>query len=96
MSSPDLLATIGKASAQRANELDKVICDLIVQGAELGALEDRELRLADGSTRTIRIIPRIWLERLQRAVNVGAFDRLTIDEIVQRILLPPLPESAEK
>jgi hypothetical protein len=72
----------------RSHDLATAICRLIIEGAELGALEDRELVLADGSTRTVKIIPLQWLERLQRAVNVGAFERLTVAQIVERILLP--------
>ena len=83
------------AGGDRADGLASAICRLVIEGAELGALEDREILQADGSTRTVRIIPRQWLERLQRAVNVGAFERLSLDQIVERILLPPQPESAE-
>jgi hypothetical protein len=72
----------------RSHDLATAICRLIIEGAARGALEDRELVAPDGSTRTVKIIPLQWLERLQRAVNVGAFERLTVDQIVQRILLP--------
>lgn len=84
------------ADGQRSLDLATAICRLIIEGAELGALEDRELVAPDGSTRMIRIIPKAWLERLQRAVNVGAFERLTVAEIVERILLPPPPSEDEK
>jgi hypothetical protein len=80
---------------ERASCLASAICRLVREGAELGALEDRELMAPDGSTRTVRIIPRLWLERLKRAVNVGAFERLTVEQIVTRILLPPLPDLSE-
>jgi uncharacterized protein involved in type VI secretion and phage assembly len=95
MSDPHELLNTMSARGKRALDLASVICRLVTEGAELGALEDLELQLADGSTKTIRIIPRQWLERLQRAVNVGAFERLTVEQIVERILLPPLPDQVE-
>jgi hypothetical protein len=82
------------AGGTRATGLADAITALVKNGSDLGALEDVLLRLPDGTTKTIRIFPRIWLERLQRAVNLGAFEKLTVDQIVDRVLLPP-PSEAE-
>jgi hypothetical protein len=89
-----LLKTLA-AGGERADGLASVICALVSQGSELGALEDREICGLDGSKRQIKVLPRIWLERLDRAVAVGAFDRLSAQVIVERILAPPLPENVE-
>ncbi len=83
------------AGGQRADGLASAICALVKQGAELGALEDVELQRLEGTSKTIRVFPRVWLERLARAVNVGAFERLTVDQIVERVLLPPPSSDAE-
>jgi hypothetical protein len=79
---------------KRADGLAQAICKLVKNGSELGALEEREIFDADGVLlRTIKLIPKIWLERLHRAVEVGAFERLSVNEIVDRILAPPLPDA---
>lgn len=79
-----------------------VICGLVTEGAILGELREVAICGADGlpalgddgEPRTCRTIPLEWLQRLARAIEVGAFDRLTSQQIVARILLPPLPDSA--
>jgi hypothetical protein len=79
-------------SGKRADDLAQAICRLVWDGSELGALEEKEIVGADGEpVRTVKLIPKIWLERLHRAVEVGAFERLSVDQIVERILAPPLP-----
>lgn len=77
-----------------ADDVASVICGLIVQGHALGEMVDREYRDHFGTIRTEKVPPKLWFDRLERAINVGAFNRLTVIEIVDRILLPPLPEKA--
>jgi hypothetical protein len=84
----DLVSIIASSTAARAGAIDAVLCRLIKRGAELGEL-DRDAAIGpDGEWREIKLPPRVWLDRICRAVEVGAFDRLDVDEIVDRILLP--------
>lgn len=91
------LDPIHKALTKRRGALGTavadVICGLITEGAMLGEL--REVVLCgrdgaptlgdDGKPRACRTMPPEWLERLARAIEVGAFDRLTTKEIIARI-----------
>lgn len=92
----DLLFVLSRGG-QRADDVAAVICRLVTDGAQLGALEPYEIVDPDApdGVRTVRGIPRVWLDRLGRAVEVGAFDRLTVEAIVERILAPPLPAHVE-
>jgi hypothetical protein len=45
----------------------------------------------DGQPRTIKIFPRAWLRRLERAVEAGAFARRDLKDIVDRILMTEEP-----
>lgn len=83
------LSRIDRLPADRAVQLDQAICLLIKRGAEFGELEQREILDAAGARRMINVPPLIWFERLDRALQVGAFDRMPVKEIVDRILLPP-------
>jgi hypothetical protein len=91
----NILQTLS-AGGQRADALASVVCRLVTEGAELGALEERQIIGADGVlVRTVKLIPRVWLERLDRAVDVGALERMSVTDIVDRILGMPLPEHVE-
>lgn len=65
-----------------------VICRLAVDGAELGELREVTVRGPDGRPRQGHVVPSEWLARLNRAIEVGAFERLSVDDIVARILQP--------
>lgn len=86
------------AGGDRALGIADAISLLVKDGAELGALEVYQVADAEahGGRRECRRVPQIWLERLGRAAERGAFERMTIKQIVDRILLPPLPEAPEK
>jgi len=84
----DLVALIAASRADRAVAIDFVLCQLIVKGRELGELEPAAAVGFDGSWREIRLPPQAWLDRLARAIEVGAFDRLEPLAIVERILTP--------
>lgn len=64
------------------------LCMLVREGGELGELELQTYRRENGDVGQRRVMPATWLPRLQRAAEVGAFERLSIDEIVVRILGP--------
>lgn len=66
-----------------------VVCALVSQGAELGELCAVTFRGPDGRPRAGRAVPMEWFVRVNRAIEVGAFDRLSVNEIVARILQPP-------
>lgn len=94
MSVPSILKLMGTMAGDdpRANDVATAICDLVVEGGKLGELDVQTLIGPDGQTREFKVLPLQWLDRLCRAVEVGAFDRLTVKEIVERILVP-LPAS---
>lgn len=83
----DLVSLIAASHAERAVAIDFVLCQLIVTGAMLGELEPAAAVGLDGEWREIRLPPQIWLDRLARAIEVGAFDRLEPKAIVERILM---------
>lgn len=78
--------------------LASVICGLVKEGAELGALQDVPLRGIDGAPRSVKVIPPEWFKRLSRAIELGVFDHphdRTVRKTIDRILAPPLPEHVE-
>ncbi len=89
-----LLRVLGDADdLKTANKVAEAIARLVVDGAELGALVEREVT-DQGAVRVSRTLPDEWFTRLSNAVDRGAFDRMPVKKIVERILLPPLPASA--
>jgi hypothetical protein len=72
----------------RSGKLGEALCGLVVEGAKLGELERREVIGIDGERREIRVPPAIWFDRLVAAAEAGAFERLEVNEIVARILVP--------
>jgi hypothetical protein len=99
MSEPQqtILQTLNAGGA-RATVLASVVCRLVIEGAELGALEEIPAIGIDGQPRTIKVLPLEWLERLARAIELGVFDRPnqgTMRKVVDRILAPPLPAHVE-
>jgi len=73
----------------RSDKLAEALCLLVIEGGKLGELERREVIGVDGERRDIRLPPAIWFERLAAAAETGAFERLEVKQIVERILLPP-------
>lgn len=71
----------------RSDKIAEALCLLVIKGKELGALEAREVIGIDGARREIRVPPAIWFERLAAAADVGAFERLEVKAIVDRILV---------
>ena len=89
-----LLQVLGDTdNAKIARKLSEAICMLVKDGAELGALVEREVT-DRGALRTSKTLPDEWFTRLANAVDRGAFERMPVKKIVERILLPPLPASA--
>lgn len=91
--SPSLSRVLGAMAAkgQRALDVASATCLLVTKGAELGELETITAADPGGDLREIRVMPIAWLDRLDRAIEVGAFERLEVPEIVDRILGPPPP-----
>lgn len=88
----DLVNMIANSTTERAVQIDAALCKLIIKGGrELGALEPAAAVGIDGNYREIKLPPQLWLDRLARAVQVGAFDRMTVTDIVDRIIMDPPP-----
>ena len=47
----------------------------------------------DGELRPMKIFPRAWLARLERAIEVRAFERMTPSEVAKRILETEGPQA---
>lgn len=89
-----LLQVLGDSeNAKTSRKLSEAICMLVTDGAELGALVERQVT-DQGTVRMSRTLPDEWFERLANAVDRGAFERMPVKKIVERILLPPLPAAA--
>lgn len=83
---------------QGANVLASVITLLVIEGVQLGALEEIPAIGADGNRRTIFVLPREWIDRLAHAIELGVFEKptqKTMRKVVDRILAPPLPADGE-
>lgn len=82
------------AGGTLAMALADSITGLVIEGAQLGELQEVVITGPDGEPRTVRTMPPEWLHRLVRAIEVGAFDRMSAQQVVARILMPPLPAAA--
>jgi hypothetical protein len=78
----------------RSDKIAEALCSLVVEGGKLGELEPRQVIGVDGKPREIRVPPAIWFERLAAAAEAGAFERLEVNQIVERILIPPAGSEA--
>lgn len=87
-----LISIIGQGG-ELSRQVSDALMLLINQGGELGELELREITdLRTGEQRMVKSVPQAWFRRLERAVEVGAFARKTVPEIVHRILTTPEAE----
>ena len=83
-----LLRVLGDADdAKTAVKVADAICRLVVDGADLGELVEREVT-DQGVPRVSLTLPDGWFTRLANAVDRGAVERLPVRKIVERILLP--------
>jgi hypothetical protein len=80
-----LLQLIAKR-AKPSLEVAEAVRLLCVQGAELGELEIITVRGRDGVPREIKVLPDRWLARVVKAADVGAFDRMSVHDVVHRIM----------
>ena len=95
-----LIATIGNASGDRNGG---ALADQVTEAFEvlLNALLDREdphdwdhstVPGADGKPREVKVFPLVFMQRLERAVETGAFGRMSPREVAQRILTTEAPQ----
>jgi len=87
MSTP-IIRTLA-AGGRSGTKLATVICDLVVKGAPLGELDEwvRDPTNPDPAALIKRqCMPREWLDRLDKAIETGAFDLIPADRIVDIIL----------
>ena len=82
---------IGEGGAY-TNALATVVAMLVTEGAELGGLVPC-VRMQNDVEVSHLTLPIEWLDRAAKAYDVGAFERLTPKQIIDRIMLPPLPAS---
>jgi hypothetical protein len=85
-----VLRTIG-AGGRRGTKIATIICALVVQGAELGELEEYEIPDPDNpdpdaALKKCRGFRREWLDRLRKAIETDAVDYLSSDRIVEILL----------
>jgi hypothetical protein len=85
---PSPLLTVLARGGLAGDKAADVICRLVLEGAALGELEDRIVMVA-GVPRVIKMMPQLWLDRLNLAVERGAMQRMDTPRIVERLLLPP-------
>lgn len=87
MSDPHpILMHLGKPG-QRANDIARALCEMIKPDREVGSRMDRvDVMGIDGKSHSILMPPRVWLDRLARAAERGAFERYSVNEITDRIL----------
>ena len=86
---PHRVAVIIGEGGAYTNALATVVAMLVTEGAELGGLVPR-VTLRNGVEDTCLVPPVEWLDRAAKAYDIGAFERLTPKQIVDRIMLPPL------
>jgi hypothetical protein len=85
-----ILRAIG-ASGRPGSKVATIICDLVVKGGELGELEEYEIsdpenRDPNAPPIKRKRLPRQWLDRLARAIETGAIERLSSERIVEILL----------
>lgn len=82
-----ILRAIG-AGGRPGAKVATIICDLVVKGGELGELEEYEIPDRDPKAPPIKRkrLPRQWLDRLARAIETGAIERLSSERIVEILL----------
>lgn len=78
-----LIALAGSIAYHAGGALADLVVEFMVM---LGALDHVDGMRPDGAPITGAAMPKQWLARLEKAVVVGAFERLTVSEIVTRIL----------
>lgn len=84
------LGPIMSGKGRLALQVSEALMLLVNQGGELGELELRDIiDPHTGEHRRVKTVPLAWFRRLERAVEVGAFARKTVPEIVHRILTTP-------
>jgi len=83
-----VLATLS-AGGRQATKLATVIQRLVLEAAQLGELEAYQYVSAGGELVTGRKFPPRWLDRLDKAIETGAIDCLSVDRVVEIMLQGP-------
>jgi hypothetical protein len=76
------------AGGQSGSKVATIICDLVVKGGELGELDEYEVPDREPKVPPIKRkrLPRQWLDRLAKAIETGAIERLSSERIVEILL----------
>ena len=79
------LATGGRLGSKLA----EIIHRLVVEAAQLGELESYQYIGAGGQLVTGKGFPTRWLDRLDKAIETGAIECLSIERVVEIMLQGP-------
>jgi hypothetical protein len=83
-----VLRTLG-AGGKPANKLADVIHRLVREAVQLGELESYQYLGDGGQLVTGKQFPVRWLDRLDKAIETGATEHLSVDRIVDIMLQGP-------
>jgi hypothetical protein len=83
-----VLRTIA-AGGELGTKLADVIKALVLEAAELGELDSYQYLGAGGQLVTGKHFPPRWFDRLDKAIETGAIEHLSIDRIVEIMLRGP-------
>jgi hypothetical protein len=79
------LAAGGRSGAKLAD----VIKRLVLEAAQLGELDSYQYLGDGGQLVTGKQFPPRWLDRLDKAIETGAIEHLSVDRIVEIMLIGP-------
>ena len=94
MSKSEILEILS-ADGELALKAADAVIRLIREAAALGELPLIEVSDHGDPPRLVEMPPKQWFERLEVAARSGAFEKMTVEEIVSRILTTSAPEFAD-
>jgi hypothetical protein len=77
------------AGGRPGGKLADVIQRLVLEAVQFGELESYQYLGVDGALVTGKQFPTRWLDRLDKAIETGALEHLSIDRIVEIMLQGP-------
>lgn len=77
------------AGGERSDKLADVIKRLVLEASLLGEVDTYQYVGAGGQLVTGKHFPPRWLDRLDKAIETGAIEHLSVDRIVEIMLQGP-------
>jgi hypothetical protein len=77
------------AGGRLGSKLAEIIQRLVLEAAQLGELESYQYIGAAGQLVTGNGFPSRWLDRLDKAIETGAIEHLSIERIIEIMLQGP-------